>query len=168
MGVLFTDFYTLPGYEFTTLEAHDACVANGAMSQLLLWFGARSRPPCPSRVVLLLRGGGRRSRACSWAAPAAALGSGSLSRPSPLLPALLHVHRPCRSPIRAGLLEVFGAIAIDQTLRGSGREAGDFGESAPLPPAPQQQARTGSSRLPLLALKRAATRLCAQASTRSA
>jgi len=64
VGVLFTDFYTLPGYEFTTLEAHDACVANGAMSQLLLWFG---------------------------------------------------------------LLEVFGAIAIDQTLRGSGREAGDFG-----------------------------------------
>lgn len=117
--------------------------------------------------VLLLRGGAALAR-LRWAAPAAALGSGSLSRPSPLLPALLHVHRPCRSPIRAGLLEVFGATAIDQTLRGSGREAGDFGESAPLPPAPQQQARTGSSRLPLLALKRAATRLCAQASTRSA
>jgi len=64
VGFLFTDFYTLPGYEFSTLEAHDACVANGAMSQLLLWFG---------------------------------------------------------------LLEAFGAIAIDQTLRGSGREAGDFG-----------------------------------------
>merc|ERR1719223_586169 len=64
VGFLFTDFYTLPGYEFTTLEAHDACVANGSMSQLLLWLG---------------------------------------------------------------LLEVFGAIAIDQTLRGSGREPGDYG-----------------------------------------
>ena len=47
MGFLFTDFYTLPGYEFSTLEAHDACVANGAMSQLLLWFGARA----PARLL---------------------------------------------------------------------------------------------------------------------
>ena len=39
VGFVFTDFYTLPGYEFSGLEAHDACVANGAMSQLLLWFG---------------------------------------------------------------------------------------------------------------------------------
>merc|ERR1719367_870082 len=39
VGFLFTDFYTLPGYEFTTLEAHDAGVANGSMSQLLLWLG---------------------------------------------------------------------------------------------------------------------------------
>ena len=29
VGLIFTDFYTLPGYEFTTLEAHDAGVANG-------------------------------------------------------------------------------------------------------------------------------------------
>merc|ERR1719502_1687266 len=64
VGFLFTDFYTLPGYEFTTLEAHDACVANGSMSQILLWVG---------------------------------------------------------------LLEVFSFIAIDQMLRGSGREPGDFG-----------------------------------------
>lgn len=64
VGFIFTDFYTLPGFEYTTLEAHDACVASGAMSQLLLWIG---------------------------------------------------------------LLEIVGFIAIDQTLRGSGREPGDFG-----------------------------------------
>jgi len=64
VGFIFTDFYTLPGFEYTTLEAHDACVASGAMSQLLLWIG---------------------------------------------------------------LLEFVGANAISQTLRGSGREAGDFG-----------------------------------------
>ena len=39
VGFIFTDFFTLPGYEFTTLEAHDAGVANGSMSQLLLWIG---------------------------------------------------------------------------------------------------------------------------------
>merc|ERR1719199_2064653 len=39
VGFIFTDFYTLPGYEFTTLEAHDAGVANGSMSQILLWVG---------------------------------------------------------------------------------------------------------------------------------
>merc|ERR1719326_1947347 len=39
VGFVFTDFYTLPGFEYTTLEAHDACVASGAMSQLLLWIG---------------------------------------------------------------------------------------------------------------------------------
>merc|ERR1719460_1161093 len=64
VGLIFTDFYTLPGYEFTTLEAHDAGVANGSMSQLLLWLG---------------------------------------------------------------LLEFFSFIAIDQMLRGSGREPGDYG-----------------------------------------
>jgi hypothetical protein len=64
VGLIFTDFYTLPGYEFTTLEAHDAGVANGSMSQLLLWLG---------------------------------------------------------------LLEVFSFIGIDQMLRGSGREPGDYG-----------------------------------------
>jgi light-harvesting complex I chlorophyll a/b binding protein 1 len=64
VGMIFTDFYTLPGYEFTTLEAHDAGVANGSMSQLLLWLG---------------------------------------------------------------LLEFFSFIAVDQMLRGSGREPGDYG-----------------------------------------
>ena len=64
VGFVFTDFYTLPGFEYTTLEAHDACVASGAMSQLLLWIG---------------------------------------------------------------LLEVVSFISIDQMLRGSGREPGDFG-----------------------------------------
>ena len=64
VGFIFTDFYTLPGFEYTTLEAHDACVASGAMSQLLLWIG---------------------------------------------------------------LLEVVSFISIDQMLRGSGREPGDFG-----------------------------------------
>ena len=39
VGFIFTDFYHLPGFEYTTLEAHDACVASGAMSQLLLWIG---------------------------------------------------------------------------------------------------------------------------------
>merc|ERR1719310_1695450 len=64
VGFIFTDFYTLPGFEYTTLEAHDACVASGSMSQLLLWIG---------------------------------------------------------------LLEVISFISIDQMLRGSGREPGDFG-----------------------------------------
>jgi len=64
VGFIFTDFFHLPGFDYTTLEAHDACVASGAMSQLLLWIG---------------------------------------------------------------LLEVVGAIGVDQTLRGSGREPGDFG-----------------------------------------
>merc|ERR1719327_167575 len=64
VGFAFTDFYHLPGFDYTTLEAHDACVASGAMSQLLLWIG---------------------------------------------------------------LLELFSAISIDQMLRGSGREAGDYG-----------------------------------------
>jgi len=63
VGFVFTDFFHISGFDFTTLEAHDACVASGAMSQLLLWLG---------------------------------------------------------------LLEVFGFIGIDQTLRGSGRAAGDF------------------------------------------
>jgi light-harvesting complex I chlorophyll a/b binding protein 1 len=64
VGFVFTDFYHFPGFDYTTLEAHDACVASGAMSQLLLWLG---------------------------------------------------------------LLEVVSAIGIDQMLRGSGREPGDFG-----------------------------------------
>jgi len=64
VGFVFTDFYHLPGFDYTTLEAHDACVASGAMSQLLLWLGG---------------------------------------------------------------LEVISAIGIDQMLRGSGREPGDFG-----------------------------------------
>merc|ERR1719379_529563 len=64
VGFIFTDFYTLPGFEYTTLEAHDACVATGSMSQILLWVG---------------------------------------------------------------LLEVVSFISIDQMLRGSGREPGDFG-----------------------------------------
>jgi light-harvesting complex I chlorophyll a/b binding protein 1 len=64
LGFVFTDFYHLPGFDYTTLEAHDATVASGAMSQLLLWIG---------------------------------------------------------------LLEVISTISIDQMLRGSGREPGDFG-----------------------------------------
>lgn len=39
VGFIFTDYYHLPGFDYTTLEAHDACVASGAMSQLLLWIG---------------------------------------------------------------------------------------------------------------------------------
>lgn len=64
VGFVFTDFYHLPGFDYTTVDAHDACVASGSMSQLLLWIG---------------------------------------------------------------ILELIGAIAIDQMFRGSGREPGDFG-----------------------------------------
>jgi len=39
VGFLFTDFYHLPGFDYTTVAAHDASVASGAMSQLLLWIG---------------------------------------------------------------------------------------------------------------------------------
>jgi len=39
VGFVFTDFLHLPGFDYTTLEAHDACIASGAMSQLLLWIG---------------------------------------------------------------------------------------------------------------------------------
>lgn len=63
-GFAFTDFWHFPGFDYTTLEAHDAVIAQGGMSQLLLWIG---------------------------------------------------------------LLEVFSAISIDQMLRGSGREPGDYG-----------------------------------------
>mmetsp|Transcript_134366 Transcript_134366/g.218687 ORF Transcript_134366/g.218687 Transcript_134366/m.218687 type:complete len:280 (+) Transcript_134366:67-906(+) len=64
VGFAFTDFYHLPGFDYTTIDAHDACVASGAMSQLLLWIG---------------------------------------------------------------VLEWIGFLAIDQMIRGSGREPGDFG-----------------------------------------
>jgi len=64
VGFAFTDFFHISGFDYTTLEAHDACVASGAMSQLLLWLG---------------------------------------------------------------LLELFSVIAIDQMLRGSGRQPGYFG-----------------------------------------
>jgi len=63
-GFAFTDFWHFPGFDYTTLEAHDAVIAQGGMSQLLLWIG---------------------------------------------------------------LLEVFSSISIDQMLRGSGREPGDYG-----------------------------------------
>lgn len=39
VGFIFTDSFHLPGFDYTSLEAHDACVASGAMSQLLLWIG---------------------------------------------------------------------------------------------------------------------------------
>jgi light-harvesting complex I chlorophyll a/b binding protein 1 len=39
VGFAFTDFFTFPGFEVSTLEAHDFCVQSGAMSQLLLWIG---------------------------------------------------------------------------------------------------------------------------------
>ena len=58
VGFIFTDFYTLPGYEFTTLEAHDAGVANGSMSQLLLWIGLLEVVSAIS-IDQMLRGSGR-------------------------------------------------------------------------------------------------------------
>eukprot|EP00310_Coccolithus_braarudii_P016644 CAMPEP_0183346970 /NCGR_PEP_ID=MMETSP0164_2-20130417/11918_1 /TAXON_ID=221442 /ORGANISM="Coccolithus pelagicus ssp braarudi, Strain PLY182g" /LENGTH=227 /DNA_ID=CAMNT_0025518331 /DNA_START=27 /DNA_END=710 /DNA_ORIENTATION=+ len=39
VGFAFTDFYTMPGFEVSTLEAHDFAVQSGAMSQILLWVG---------------------------------------------------------------------------------------------------------------------------------
>mmetsp|Transcript_11410 Transcript_11410/g.21630 ORF Transcript_11410/g.21630 Transcript_11410/m.21630 type:complete len:283 (+) Transcript_11410:46-894(+) len=64
LGFVFTDFYHLPGFDYSTLDAHDAAVQSGAMSQILLWVG---------------------------------------------------------------LFEAVSIISIDQMLRGSGREPGDFG-----------------------------------------
>ncbi len=64
VGFVFTDFYHLPGFDYSTLEAHDAAVASGSMSQLLLWLG---------------------------------------------------------------LLEIFSAIKISQTMGGEGSPAGDYG-----------------------------------------
>jgi len=58
VGFAFTDFYTLPGFEYTTLEAHDACVASGAMSQLLLWIGLLEVFSLIS-IDQMLRGSGR-------------------------------------------------------------------------------------------------------------
>jgi len=58
VGFAFTDFYTLPGFEYTTLEAHDACVASGAMSQLLLWIGLLEVFSAIS-IDQMLRGSGR-------------------------------------------------------------------------------------------------------------
>jgi len=58
LGFVFTDFYTLPGFEYTTLEAHDACVASGAMSQLLLWIGLLEVVSAIS-IDQMLRGSGR-------------------------------------------------------------------------------------------------------------
>jgi len=58
VGFAFTDFYTLPGFEYSTLEAHDACVASGSMSQILLWVGALE---VVSFIAIdqMLRGSGR-------------------------------------------------------------------------------------------------------------
>jgi len=58
VGFVFTDFYTLPGFEYTTLEAHDACVASGAMSQILLWVGLLEVFSLIS-IDQMLRGSGR-------------------------------------------------------------------------------------------------------------
>merc|ERR1719182_501852 len=58
VGFIFTDFYHLPGFDYTTLEAHDACVASGAMSQLLLWLGLLELFSTIS-IDQMLRGSGR-------------------------------------------------------------------------------------------------------------
>merc|ERR1719310_1880874 len=58
VGFAFTDFYTLPGFEYSTLEAHDACVASGAMSQILLWTGALEVVSLIG-IDQMLRGSGR-------------------------------------------------------------------------------------------------------------
>jgi len=58
VGFAFTDFYHLPGFDYTTLEAHDACVASGAMSQLLLWIGLLELFSAIA-IDQMLRGSGR-------------------------------------------------------------------------------------------------------------
>jgi len=58
VGFVFTDFFHLPGFDYTTLEAHDACVASGAMSQLLLWIGLLETVSFIS-TDQMLRGSGR-------------------------------------------------------------------------------------------------------------
>merc|ERR1719183_2771019 len=58
VGFAFTDFYTLPGFEYSTIEAHDACVASGAMSQILLWTGALEVVSLIG-IDQMLRGSGR-------------------------------------------------------------------------------------------------------------
>merc|ERR1719199_2201414 len=58
VGFAFTDFFTLPGFDYTTLEAHDACIASGAMSQLLLWIGLLEVFSLIS-IDQMLRGSGR-------------------------------------------------------------------------------------------------------------
>lgn len=58
VGFAFTDFYHLPGFDYTTLEAHDACVASGAMSQLLLWLGLLELASLTG-IDQMLRGSGR-------------------------------------------------------------------------------------------------------------
>jgi len=58
VGFAFTDFYHFPGFDYTTLEAHDACVASGAMSQLLLWIGLLEVFSTIS-IDQMLRGSGR-------------------------------------------------------------------------------------------------------------
>merc|ERR1712204_20379 len=45
VGMIFTDFYTLPGYEFSTLEAHDAGVANGSRASCSCGWACSSSSP---------------------------------------------------------------------------------------------------------------------------
>jgi len=58
VGFIFTDFYHLPGFDYTTLEAHDATVSSGAMSQLLLWLGLLEGVSVIA-IDQMLRGSGR-------------------------------------------------------------------------------------------------------------
>jgi len=58
VGFAFTDFYHFPGFDYTTLEAHDACVAEGGMSQILLWVGLLEVISAIS-IDQMLRGSGR-------------------------------------------------------------------------------------------------------------
>jgi len=58
VGFVFTDFYHFPGFDYTTLEAHDACVAEGGMSQILLWTGLLEVISLIS-IDQMIRGSGR-------------------------------------------------------------------------------------------------------------
>jgi len=58
VGFVFTDCYQRPGLDYTTLEALDACVASGAMSQLLLWIGLLEVVSIAG-IDQMLRGSGR-------------------------------------------------------------------------------------------------------------
>lgn len=58
LGFVFTDFYHLPGFDYSTVDAHDAAVESGAMAQILLWVGLLEVLSGIS-IYQMLRGSGR-------------------------------------------------------------------------------------------------------------
>ena len=76
-GIMFANALV---FEYTTLEAHDACVASGAMSQLLLWIGALEVVSA-IKIDQMLRGSGSAPGVSStWITTRPATGSTSSAR----------------------------------------------------------------------------------------